>query len=513
MSRNLSANADLANKYAVGEILDMLGVPEFYDAGTSKWLAGGTWFTRTQVGDAIANQLTQTTSNAAMADNSQSAGECYTPMAVVGTVSVRAFSAGSSVLVYTNSGVQTVNTGISTDGYTHVVSDGTSFWAIAGNNSMIPSLTAGIAKSTDGITGVLQTITWPASRIPSVSSYYYIPETAAGMANRGVISKTSIFWAGSRFIALCGGDSSNFFALRSTDGITWTDDSTAVLDSSSTHFNAHDMRWNRSGNTVFISVGSVNRVSTDGGSTWSDISPRAVNSASQRWQKSLDNSILMTTFSTKYISTNGGLTWTDRTTALGFAGANLNSAAICKVSTVYTIVAVLNGVAKRIADGGATWSIINVPIGISGTISKIITDGTNLYLFTSAAQMLVSTDGGTTWILRLSTDITMAQVQKAIRLSSNTICLVYNQEALIWSTDNGVTWKTCYAAKNAISDFCTYSFVSSTTVPYLVLTEANSSKGYSISETELIAGSQHVRASATAPSAIRSGSSPRVRVA
>lgn len=67
MSRNLSGNADLAQKYAVGEIVDMAGVPTFYDAGTSKWMQGNTWYPRTQVGDAVADLLSQNPSNGSLA--------------------------------------------------------------------------------------------------------------------------------------------------------------------------------------------------------------------------------------------------------------------------------------------------------------------------------------------------------------------------------------------------------------------------------------------------------------
>lgn len=511
MSRNLTGSVDLATKYAVGEVVDMVGTPAYYDAGTSKWMQGATWMGKTAVATAVAALLGSNASNVATASlYNQSKGEGS--WVTVGSVSVRHMNLnGSYVLVSTGSGLQSINTGITTTSGVTVVSNGTFFLAVA-KQTASPGSTTGIAKSTDGVNWTLQTITWTASRGLG-GSHVKAGEDAAGVAGNGSPQYAyDVFWAGSRFVAITT-DGTNIYALRSSDGLTWTDDSSTVLGAASISYIAgYSLRYSVNGNNSWVFVGSgTSRYSNDGGVTWGNSTNIGIYS-SNPIQYGPSNETLVTCIgSSIYVSTNSGQSWTDRTSALNFGGT-CTSVAINKVSSTTTIIAAYNMSAKKSTDGGATWSIVNLPGGVLGTLNKVFSDGTNFYATTlNFYELLVSTDSGVTWTLR-ATNSAVDSLCIARRLDANRVVLLSGNATLsaAVSADNGVTWKFGVASPSTSGGVANVGVIPGVGVH---IGEISGSYSCTITVADIDAGYGWIRASSTTPNAIRTNSTPMIRVA
>lgn len=450
----------LAAKYGIGEFAELVGVPPAFDAGDSFWLAAGNRFSRDQVPLVARKRMASVSTGLVSLANpvrDNQAADCVNlsasvPPAVVGGVTVFQTRRPGHVLVIDSSGPRLVSTGLT--GMIAVMSDGQSFWAISNGATLasdpgaVLAASGGVAKSTDGVTWIAQTVTgWPAGYILQNVLYPFTKGSGQTSSAQGykpfdyaTCKQSGVFWTGSRYLAVVD-DGTNFKICRSTNCLAWTDDTSQVLGGTVTA--AGTIFFCRNGNNCFLKVGGAYRYSTDGGANWSNcaVPPTVLNGYSGYLQRSASNpAILVATqdYAGLFISTDSGKTWFDRSTAIGSIGSTNFIGGVAIIGSAILILTPTG--LKRSSDGGATWNNVVYPATIQGTPTRVVADAYRAYVIINNKQVLTTTDG-ITFIVRYASINFVVSSAAAI---SSTVTLftaeVGGTDMTAFTLDGGITF-------------------------------------------------------------------------
>ena len=532
MSRHISASADLATKYAVGEIVDMLGVPQYYDAGSSQWMQGNVWFPVSAVSAAVADLLRRTPGNAAI--TAQSVQSCYGggfAPAVVGSVAVASTAGhGAAVLLITEAGTQLIDIGVAASvDAVQVVSDGTYFWAFAVSGGWVYPRIGHVKRSVDGrnwvtppgvfsISGAngsgysVYDMNWSPSYPGSgaINGMGHSPGTVG--ANYGI----GVLWCGARFLSLALDSNGTYVsAWRAQDGLAWGNpDATAVLGSSGDISAGARLHFHRgSGLKCCMQVGNSAgrgwRYTTDGGVTWGH------STVSSRIDPSQTRKRLNTTSQDKLIfAESGGSLLVTADCGANYIYKSAQDTGISGVQWVAykgsrIFLASSYGVVTSMDDGTA-WNAFSLPSGFSGQVSGFVADETVFYLTSSTGQLFISLDGET-WTQRILPVATSAVY--AARLGNQIV--VGNSNVCIISNDGGVTWAYALLAQYQGSGMQGPMYKVTTGAVSRLIGAGGVANGVSpiITSQMLTAGAAAVRAGQTSPNSLRGSTTPMIRVA
>lgn len=480
------------DRFSIGEIQDLSGVPNLYDAGTSKWLKSNTFTSSSNVPETtkinIANSATgyQQIALASTLDDSYSNACPYTlgdiPRISASGITCYACSASSTaqqVLTITSSGTQVVGTGLITSGTPSgvgatalVVSDNTKFF----HYGLTSSTAISLYTSTNGTTWTSQAMTGlPAIILNASNASVYGTGNSAirrcigdftSQSNAGTYSTWGVVWCGARFIFF-GSDGTNFVAATSTNGYTWTNTTTAVLGST-TVAQLQSVAFYRNGNNCFFKFGATGaqRFTSDGGVTWSAMTTNAQfdgfnvgNTSTSLYRNTTDPAKLLmsnpaVTGNTATISTNSGATF-NTDIALPSLNGTYSSIAWKGSTMLYTNYA--NGISLKIStDNGVTFTSVLLPAGTIGNSGMVYADATRFYFFPAASgQVLISTDGITWTIVALPTTeggLSTYYGTGIIYYDTNKVVIGDSQGYMALTTDGGVSWKVMSMSSTLTSD-------------------------------------------------------------
>jgi len=469
------------DRFSIGEIQDLSGVAEFYDAGTSKWL-------RSAVLTSASNLSTTTKTNLAAAGTSaeptvvvQSAlSFSYNGNGGYATYPIQRISASSisvvpssyqnttavGVGVMTSAGLQFLSTG-QTSIRTSSPSVGTN-GVVASNNTTIFSYTftsataLAVSSTTNGTTWTAQTVSGlPTFAITSTtiphasqnSAGYTAALTNGWRRNRNTANdQYAVFWCGARFV-LIGHDATNYVISLSTDGFTFGGDNTTTVIGATAQAKAGNIQFYRNGNNCYLNIGTAYRYSTDGGVTWADSTfagaPDPTNYVMQYNQSDPSKLVIMASSSTTtaYYTSNSGQTWsTSRTLPFG----TISSGFYYKGTTLVLSTGTANQY-RVSTDDGVTWTTPIFPVGVLSNQIRFFADANRFYAgVRNQPQILTSSDAVTWTIVTLPQNFNIASSDTGLGMGivsfdSNTVALIgyndasgYNQCLL--TNNGGVTW-------------------------------------------------------------------------
>jgi hypothetical protein len=472
MGRSITQKSDLA-RYGVAELVDLTGVPIFYDAGTSKWLRTGQFtsvsnltaetISQFSAGD-VANVLLSSLTMPTTVPNWEPPP--YIASGDVTCVPLGTNVAATKVVTINADGIQAIPTG-QTCGFTgnalygtnaQVTGDGTYFysWTFPALNGM------SMSRSTDGITWSAQTLTG----LPTFNIVNPIRVLASGsgtnaytgpmwrnlLGERWQQQNSNIFqwyFCGVKHLVIAP-DSTNQVASLSSDGISWDgDNSAAVLGSVALPKVSYYAWWFwRNGNSCFMLTPSTTaaqrcRYTTDGGVTWaastgniplySDNEFHGYSSTNDSHLYSASRNQLLIR-----ISLDHGATWTQFTTPTTPYGQNYSygytGGFVWKGTTM--LMMAQDGTTWRSVDNGANWVTVIQPPS-TAQWEGIMCDGTYFYVHADY-QIFMSTDG-ITWLTRDTGGANMYQGSGVARFDANNL-IMYSGAQCSYSTNNGVTW-------------------------------------------------------------------------
>jgi hypothetical protein len=480
MAFNNTPTPDLS-RFSIGEIVDLAGVPDFYNAGSSKWLRSG-------VATASSNLTATTRTNLANAGTAasptvltQSAlSLSYNGFGFTATYPIQRISASSvSVVPATYNNTTTVGVGVMTaaglqavsTGQTSIVQNDPSYGQnvfVASNNTKIfsycfTSATAlNVRSTTNGTTWTAETVTGLptfatdgttyASATASQNATYVVAGTI-GWKRTGEVGYTSfcVFWCGARFLLLAPG-ATNFVASLSTDGFTFGGDNTTAVIGATARAKSSSVQFYRNGNNCYLSVATAHRFSTDGGVTWSASTFAAAPNASEfylQYNQSDPAKLVIlpgTNQTTAYYTADSGATWSASRTlptdgqngGLYYKGTTL---VISNGSTQYYVS----------TNDGVTWTVPTFPIGVLSTNLRFFADANRFYAgVASQPQLLTSSDAVTWTIVTLAQNFSLGTLLTnagygILPFDSNTVVLLGYNSAIganqcFFTTDGGVTW-------------------------------------------------------------------------
>ena len=459
MAFNNNSSTDLS-RFSIGEIQDLSGVSDFYNAGSSKWLKSGTLTASSNLSAssktnlAAASTASDTTvvlQGAVSASYSVSGTYASNPVARISASSVSVVPAS-----YLNT--TAVGVGVATAAGFQVVATGQT--SIRGNSATTGTNGVDLSaySTTNGTTWTAQTVTGiPTFNMASDSQAYASqPSTSftIGGQNGWRRNRTTtrqqfaVFWCGARFLLLAS-DGTNYVASLSTNGLAWGgDNTTAVLGGSIAQ--AQNLQFYRNGNNCFLHVGASPRYSTDGGVTWA-ASTFAANPSPSSYFLQYNQSdpakliVLIESATTAYYSADSGATWSaDRP----FPYVT-NGGSTYKGNTV--VVSNANNSIRVSTDNGATFVEATMPVGVLSLQRYLFVDANRFYLTVyNQKQLLTSSDGVTWTLVTLPIQAAMSYSSWAygsnmISFDSNTVVL-YNDNSIgsfsfcLSSTNGGVTW-------------------------------------------------------------------------
>jgi hypothetical protein len=472
---------DNLSRYSVGEIVDLSGVPTFYDAGSSKWLRSAVATDSSNLNTTsktnLANAGTATVQTVLVQSKLSSVNQGY---GTVGTYPIQRISAsGISVVPAYYNGTTTVGVGVMTSagmqfvetGQTSIRTNSTSAGTngvVASNNTKIFSycFTSGSDLSaystTNGTTWTAETVTGLPSFDTSTTTIATASQCTSGQTrtcatvvgwkrNSNATEEFAVFWCGARFLVIAPNITATYVrASLSSDGFTFGGDNTTAVLGSSTIANSSKIQFYRNGNNCYLQIGAANkRFSTDGGVTWAAstfaASPNPDTYCMQYNATDPAKLVIVAdpTLTTAYYSADSGATWSaDRPLPAVCAGGFYykgstaiasNGSSICKVST----------------DNGITWVTPTFPIGVLSSSLRVFADANRFYAATmSQAQILTSSDA-VTWTLRTLPQIWNLSViglqygYGIMSFDSNTVAFIGStgsNNQCIFTTDGGVTW-------------------------------------------------------------------------
>jgi hypothetical protein len=475
------------SRYSIGEIVDLSGVPDFYNAGSSKWLksavatASSNLNATTKTNLANAGTASQPTVLAQSALSSSYNGFGFYasyPIARISASSISvvpAYYQGTTAVgvgVVTSAGLQAVATG-QTSIRTSATQTGANAY-VASNNTTIfsycfsSSTALSAAYTTNGTTWTIGSVTGlptfaaNSDTIAHASQLSSGSYTVAGTAGwkRSFSSgggQFAVFWCGARFLLIGPGTGpTNYVCSLSTDGLAWGGDNTTAVIGATARAISADMQFYRNGNNCFLMLGTANRFSTDGGVTWANSTGAGATAQDPGngflQVNTTDPAKLFfvngTGTTVTYYSADSGASWSaDRPIPF----VNTNGGMYYKGSTLV----VGNGSTQNYVstNDGVTWTAITTPIGTLSTALSFAADANRFYAgVRSQSQILTSSDGVTWTLLTLSQNFSVSHISTMygygiIAYDSNTVVLVgysnatgFNQA--VFTLDGGVTW-TC----------------------------------------------------------------------
>jgi hypothetical protein len=555
MAFNNNSSADLS-RFSIGEIQDLSGVAEFYNAGSSKWLKSG-------VATASSNLSATSKTNLANAGTAveptviaQSAlslaNGTYGPYASYPIQRISASSVsvvpasyqgttGVGVGVITAAGMQAVSTG-QTSIRTNSDASGTN-GVVASNNTTIfsycfSSATAlSAASTTNGTTWTIGTVTGiptfaadtnTIAHASSTTSNVRMRTTTVGWIRKGNgFSQFMVFWCGARFL-LVGPDATNYVASLSTNGLAWGGDNTTAVIGSAQAKNL-DMQFYRNGNNCYLNIGVEYRYSTDGGITWAASTFAAApdpNTYYLQYNQSTPAKLVIvagTSQTAAYYSADSGATWSANRP---LPSADQNGGLYYKGSTLVTSNGSNN--TKVSTDDGVTWTTPTFPVATLSTNIKFYADANRFYAgVANQAQILTSSDA-VTWTLVTLPQVHALGIITTVRgygimsFDSNTVVLLgYNEASgfnqCLFTTDGGVTWTgSQYTAGNIGSNWGvgnSFNTPDGGGIGFAMGTSGfTSTNGPVVFKSDITAGGAFYRTGTTAITPIRTGSTAYVRV-
>ena len=546
------------DRFSNGEVADLSGVPNYYDAGTSKWAKSGTFVeasslsTSTKTVLASATTLnaptvaTLSTYNASLLSRGMYSNYPIARISASGVSVVPAVYANSTstvgVGVMTSAGIQAMLTG-QTSNATSDVQEGT-VGCVASNNTTIFSYCFTSATNLSAYYTTNGT-TWTAGSVTGIPTFAaasaacrawasssgdgntYLRHNVRGVSfgDRGAASQHTftVLWCGARFLLL-GPGATNYVASLSTDGLAFGGDNTTAVIGGTAQARTTPIAFYRNGNNCYLNVGTAYRYSTDGGVTWAaGTFAAALNAgyAFYKFNKTDPTKIIATLISSSaaYYSADSGATWsasrpfpTDPTNGIAYNG---NTVVMSDNSTMYYS-----------TDNGTTWSNTAFPIGTLGTSTFVFSDAYRFYAtIRSKSQILTSADGITWTISNLPVNCTISTNDYnmgpgIISFDSNTVMLAGNQggETRQWSSvDGGITWT--YSLPN----YLTSSYGPNPMIGDAYVTpdaggfgfgtgRLSNSDGLLVSQADTTAGGAYYRTGATAITPVRTNAFAYVRV-
>lgn len=464
MSRNVTDIQTLGTKFAVGEIADFVGVPNYYDAGDSKWLRTGAWVSASLVPASLVNALKAASATSVALTDNALVNEAYAtingmiPPAVVG--STRCFSYASNIkgynahaFVVNADGAQVISIG-QTTGFDQsnygcgnlITSDGTKFWSwTAASTSAFgaKSSTDALGWSAETLTGLPTFSSLTAHQIggtASTSGSYPVGDLFQAIGSANLVAA----FCGARHLLIGTNASGNYVATLSSNGTTFGGDQSTSVLGSTTITQSVQTWWYRNGNNFYITLGSsgISRFTGDGGVTWA-VSTNAPSNIDFYRVNATDPARVMAftgNSTTAKVTTNSGQTWT-----------NVNLPVVITITNTYTCgrgavwAFAQSGTAYKSTNDGVTWAPINAPVGF-GAISAVYADANRWYLYSAASNQIATSTDLATWTIRnISTPIPNAGTipTSFVAIDSNVVAGAI-QGNILYTSDGGVTWYWSY---------------------------------------------------------------------
>lgn len=480
MGRNTTTpNPESLDRFSVGEIQDLSGVPDFYNAGTSSWLRSATSTEASNLSATTRTNLANAgTSGSPTVFAQSSLSLSYNAYGGYATYPIARISASNISVIpalYIN-GAATVGVGaitsaglrfVGTGQTSNRTSDNTSGanGVVASNDTTIFSYTFTSATAlsayatTNGTTWTAQTVTGlptfasdfnTIAHASSVASASATMSGHAGWRRVAGVKQLAVFWCGARFL-LIGPNATNHVVSLSTDGLAWGGDNTTAVIGATAQAFATDIQFYRNGNNCYLNVGTAYRYSTDGGITWAASTFAAAPSPSVyyiQYNQTDPAKLVIWTSSgyPAYYTADSGATWSANrplpaanvSGGLAYRGSVLVASDDSSLTNVST-------------DDGVTWTPITAPIGTLGLLTQVNCDASRFYVgIYNQKQMLTSSDGVTWTLVTLPQNYRIGAqsgyVGPAIAsFNSNTVIITghnnqtgYSQFAI--TLNGGVTW-------------------------------------------------------------------------
>lgn len=540
------------DRFSVGEIVDIAGVPDLYNAGTSTWAKTNVFLaassfpesTKNNIANTsnapdqivLTNTLNRTISNAGKPASVQ-------PIARITASNISCFpngvpGANSTVTTITSSGPQIVTTGLtnwvtSDQGIVQhlVVSDGTTLF----HYGFTATGTLALYTSTDGLTWTSQAMTGnPAITINAVTAPFFsgAVRNPAGDSYGGNASSSygvwGVVWCGARFLlfgpSLATGGGGVMLAATSTNGYTWTSNAAGILGSTSLA-GAVNVHFERNGNNCWFKMGGgghAKRYSTDGGITWAN----TTSNVSARYSN-FDAGLYVyrnTTDPAKFIfhdTTNATLS-TDSganfTTDFAFPYSGFSAMAYKGNTIIVSGSATASHTLRISTNNGASFSAVLLPVGTLNNWGNVFADANRFYFLPiSTNQILTSVDGVTWTIVQLNVDVNdqASSGSGIIAFDANNVCIVGSYSVAITS-DGGVTWKVMKTqTSGANSVYVGNGYFTPDGGGYAILGNGNNTANYNgiVSKASLTEGGSFYKIGTSAIAALRTNANAYVRIA
>lgn len=531
--------------YPIGALIDFVGVPNFYDNGTTQWMKTGTYVDSTYLSPAIKLNLSSNVNLVAMTKNSllesyrflntvtpaakNANAICY-PMLARTDGTMYSLTVDATGITANSIGATTGYSNYTTYGGTSMITaDATRFL----NFTAATASTFAVRSSTDGKTWAPITHTgMPAATFANLTNRPMGPSNLTiGAGGIGVTYTTSdanldtaVFYAGARHILIGPNASLNYVVTRSTDGTTWDGNSTNAVMGSTTNATTSGGWWYNNGALKsFLAMGTAARYTVDGGITWSTAGTFNQGNPiySQKFMvDTVDPDRIIAAFSATQFqfSNDCGATWTLRT--LPFTPTTITR-------RNGTLLACDGSNAYKSTDGGANWTLVPTPAGLLGTIRGVYSDAYRFYMHATSNQIATSTDAAT-WTTRniSNPEPTTTKMMGCAALdSSNTIINRgdSNNECMLFTTDGGVTWTWTQKSSSTLATASyTYGFsaavIGSTKALVsgwigIVFDNITLDSAAVITAADLAAGGASYRVSTAAITPLRTGAATYGRVA